>query len=290
MPGRSWEGGLHQLIETKESCEVTAETEVLARISYQRFFRRYLALGGMTGTAREAARELWSVYRRQVVSIPTHKPMILRGLPPRIYRTADEKWAALVERIRELHAAGRPVLVGTRTVSASEHLARLLDAAGIPCRVLNALQDAKEAEIIADAGHEGRITVATNMAGRGTDIKPTPEVVELGGLHVIATEWHDAGRIDRQLFGRSGRQGDPGSYEAFASLEDEILRAHPVRILGRLGADRLSLGSPLGRRLFSFVLKRAQRKAERGHSRIRRELLKFDESVDTALAFSGRGE
>jgi len=290
MPSRSWEGGLHQLIETKECCELTTETEVLARISYQRFFRRYLALAGMTGTAREAAGELWSVYRLHVVSIPTHKPMILEGLPPRIYRTAEEKWAAVVERIRELHAAGRPILVGTRTVAASEHLFRLLAAEGLSCRVLNAIQDAKEAEIIAEAGQKGRITVATNMAGRGTDIKPTREVVELGGLHVIATEWHDAGRIDRQLFGRSGRQGDPGSYEAFASLEDELVRAHRARLLGFLGPDRLNLGSGIGRKLGNSLVKKAQRTAEREHSRTRRELLRFDESVDTALAFSGKGE
>jgi preprotein translocase subunit SecA len=290
MPGRSWEGGLHQLIESKEDCELTTETEVLGRISYQRFFRRYLALAGMTGTAREARNELWSVYRLQMVAIPTHKPMILRGLPLQIYRTADEKWSAVVRRIAELHALGRPVLVGTRTVASSEHLTRLLEEEGLDCRVLNAMQDAEEAEIIAQAGQRGQITVATNMAGRGTDIELSPEVVQLGGLHVLATERHDSGRIDRQLFGRGGRQGDPGTYEAFVSFEDELLESRGKRARGFAGAGWIGPGTRLGRWLGKRLFDAAARSAERKHFRIRRELLKLDESVADALAFSGKGE
>jgi len=290
MPGRAWEGGLHQLIETKEGCEVTTETDVLGRISYQRFFRRYLALAGMTGTAREARNELWSVYRLHVVAVPTHKPMILRGLPLRVYRTADEKWSEVVARLAELHAIGRPVLVGTRTVAASEHLARLLERAGLPCRVLNAMQDAEEAEIVSQAGHLEKITVATNMAGRGTDIELEPEVVRLGGLHVLATERHDSRRIDRQLFGRAGRQGDPGTYETFVSLEDELLQAQPARVWGLAGPGWIDPRTFLGRRMAGLLFNKMVRTAERKHFRIRKELLKLDESVADALAFSGKGE
>jgi preprotein translocase subunit SecA len=290
MPGRSWEGGLHQLIETKEGCEVTVMNETLGRISYQRFFRRYLHLAGMTGTAREGAREFWSVYRLAVVSIPTNRPMRREALPLRIYRRAHEKWAAVVARITELHAAGRPVLVGTRTVAASEHLARLLAEAGLSCRVLNALQDAYEASIVAQAGQRGQITVATNMAGRGTDILLGEGVRELGGLHVIATELHDARRIDRQLFGRCGRQGDPGSHEAFVSLEDELIKALPARLRAAPGIARSGNGSAKGGWLGKTLFRRAQRAAERTHFLMRRDLLKMDESLDSALAFSGRGE
>jgi len=290
MPGRSWEGGLHQLIEAKENCELTARTEVLARISYQRFFRRYLALAGMTGTAREAAPELWSVYRLQAVSIPPNRPMVRYGLPPRLFDTAEEKWTDVVDRIREMHDAGRPVLVGTRTVADSEHLFELLAAAGLPCQVLNALQDEHEAHTIARAGQRGQITVATNMAGRGTDIRIPDEVRELGGLHVIATERHDARRIDRQLFGRCGRQGDPGTFEAFTSLEDEVLEAHPARIFGLLPASWADPRSGLGRWLGRALFRSTQRASERRHYRMRRDLLKMDEALDSALAFAGTGE
>jgi preprotein translocase subunit SecA len=290
MPSRSWEGGLHQLIESKESCDITAQTEVMGRISYQRFFRRYLALAGMTGTAREASREFWSVYRLKVVRVPTNEPMHRQGLRPRAFRFARDKWDAVVARIRELHEQGRPVLVGTRTVAASEHLAALLAEAGLSCRVLNALQDREEAGIIAQAGQRGQITVATNMAGRGTDIKLGPGVEGLGGLHVIATEWHDAQRIDRQLFGRCGRQGEPGTYEAFVSLEDELLKAHPAPLVGFLKPRRINPATTMGGRLALLAIRNSQRAAERRHFRMRRDLLKMDESLESALAFSGRGE
>jgi preprotein translocase subunit SecA len=281
---RSWERGLHQLIEVKEGVEVTARTEPRARISYQQFFRRYLLLSGMTGTAHEVAGELWAVYRLPVVSVPTNRPVIRRELRDRIHSTADAKWEAVVGRIAGLHAEGRPVLVGTRSVEASEHLSRLLEAAGVPHDVLNARQDRAEAEIVAQAGELGRVTVATNMAGRGTDIKLGPGVRELGGLHVIATERHEAGRIDRQLFGRCGRQGDPGSHEAIISLEDELVR----RFAGAPGraAAHVGLAPALGR----WIVRRAQGAAERLHSRMRRDLVKFDEEREAALAFAGRFE
>jgi len=290
MPSRSWEGSLHQLIETKEGCEITVETETMGRISYQRFFRRYLTLAGMTGTAREAAREFWSVYRLKVVTVPTNRPLRRRSLGLHIFRTAHEKWEAVVRRVREFHGQGRPVLVGTRTVADSERLSRRLSEEGLPHRVLNALQDREEAEIVALAGQKKQITVATNMAGRGTDIKLELGVQDLGGLHVIATERHDAHRIDRQLFGRCGRQGEPGTYEAFASLEDELLRSHPAPILSRVRAHRVDPESTAGGWVAAYLVRSSQRTAERKHYLMRRDLLKFDESVDSALAFSGKGE
>jgi preprotein translocase subunit SecA len=290
MPGRSWEGGLHQLIETKEDADVTTRTEVMARISYQRFFRRYLALAGMTGTAHEAGAELWSVYRLEVVRIPTHRPMIRRGLPTRSSATADEKWSAVVARIAEMHDQGRPVLVGTRTVADSEHLSRLLTEKELPHRVLNAVQDQEEATIIAQAGHPGQITVATNMAGRGTDIRLDQGVAALGGLHVIATARHDARRIDRQLFGRCGRQGDPGTYEAFVSLEDELLLTHLSGPLGRLGARLAGPGRGPRGWLGALLFRLAQVAAQRRYFRMRRDLMKLDEHLQDALAFAGKGE
>jgi len=290
MPDRFWEQGLHQLVETKEGCEITTQRETLARISYQRFFRRYLFLAGMTGTAREVAPELWSVYRLSVVPIPTNRPLARRKLPVRVFRTEAEKWAAVVERIRELHALGRPVLAGTRSVAASERLGGLLDGAGLPNRILNARQDQEEADIVAQAGMRERITVATNMAGRGTDIKLDPDVRDAGGLHVIATERHDARRIDRQLCGRCGRQGDPGTFEVVASLEDEILAMHGKSFAGRIARLLTTPLSSIGRTTGNRFATRAQRAAENRHYRARRELLKLDESVENVLAFSGQGE
>jgi preprotein translocase subunit SecA len=290
MEDRHWEQGLHQLIETKEGCQITQQNETLARISYQRFFRRYLHLAGMTGTATEVANELWAVYRLQVVPIPTNKPMVREAWPARVFPSAREKWKMVSERITQLHGQGRPVLVGTRSVAASEHLSRLLTEAGLPHRVLNARQDQEEAEIIAQAGQKGQITVATNMAGRGTDILLGPGVKELGGLHVIATERHDARRIDRQLFGRCGRQGDPGSYEIVASLDDDILVAFLASLAGRLARRGLKWNASPEGRLGKLLATMAQLMAERKLFHIRRDLLKFDESWEEAMAFSGCGE
>jgi preprotein translocase subunit SecA len=291
MADRSWERGLHQLIEAKEGCEITGQIETQARISYQRFFRRYLHLAGMTGTAREVAGELWSIYRLHVVLVPTNRPLHREYLADLVYPSTEQKWEAVVKTISDMHNNGRPVLVGTRSVEASEHLGRLLSDAGLPHQVLNARQDKDEAQIIARAGEPGRITVATNMAGRGTDICLAQGVAELGGLHVVATERHDARRIDRQLFGRCGRQGDPGSCQAMVSLEDELTNVYVGRLLRRLAAAVLSSpGTFRGRWTGKILFSRAQRSAERLHGRMRRDLLKMDEYLGDALAFSGRPE
>ena len=228
------------MIEIKESCELSGQQEQLARMTYQRFFRRYLRLAGMIGTAREVRRELWSIYSLPVKQVPTHKPVRRRAEGHRVYPDKASKWRAVVERIRERRAEQRPVLVGTRSVEDSELLSSLLAEEGIEHQVLNARQDAREAEIIAGAGAQGSITVATNMAGRGTDIPLAAGVAELGGLHVICTERNEARRIDRQLFGRCGRQGDPGSYESLLCLEDEILfhtMNSPLRTAPETGAE-----------------------------------------------------
>jgi preprotein translocase subunit SecA len=285
MPDRSWEQGLHQLIEIKEGCEVTGQRETLARISYQRFFRRYLHLSGMTGTASEVANELWAVYRLRVARIPTNRPVCRSYSADRVYGREDAKWRAVVDAVRRRHAAGQPLLVGTRSVAASEKLAALLDSAGLSYRLLNARQDSQEAEIVSHAGEPGRITVATNMAGRGTDIKLAPGIAERGGLHVICTERHDSGRIDRQLFGRCGRQGDPGSCEAILALDDDLAAVHLPRTAALL-ARWERLPARLGRLLFAA----AQWNAQRLHSLARRQLLSMDEQVGDQLAFSGRGE
>ena len=288
MPDRSWEQGLHQMIERKEDCELTDRRETLARISYQRFFRRYLRLAGMTGTAREVTGELWSVYRLHVVRLPTNRPVQRSPKRKEVYLTTEEKWEAVANQIAQVHVQGQPVLVGTRSVQASEHLSQILKTQGLVHELLNARQDENEAQIVARAGEEGRITIATNMAGRGTDIKLSPGVAERGGLHVIMTELHEAKRIDRQLIGRCGRQGDPGSYSAILSLEDELARVYCNGVVSGIAGLLTRLG--LGRLTGAWTLRSGQRGAERLHSRIRRELIKTDEQLDTALAFSGRPE
>ena len=285
MPDRSWEQGLHQLIEIKEECEVTGRRDTLARISYQRFFRRYVHLSGMTGTASEVAAELWAVYRLRVAKIATHKPMRRARNPDQVVGRSEMKWTAVIASIEAHRAAGRPVLVGTRSVGASEHLAALLDAAKLPYRLLNARQDQHEAEIVAQAGAPGCITVATNMAGRGTDIKLAPGVAQSGGLHVIATELNDSGRIDRQLFGRCARQGDPGSCEAILAIEEDLVKSFFPLAEARFRHLR-RLPASLGKIVFRI----AQWRAEHEHSRARRELLDLDDYLGDVLAFSGRGE
>jgi preprotein translocase subunit SecA len=290
MAGRSWDYGLQQLIETKESCPLSKRHDPLARLSYQRFFRRYLRLAGMTGTAREVRSELWSVYQLAVVSVPPHRPSHRSDAGEHVFATAAAKWQAVVARTTTLHHQSRPVLIGTRSVAASEYLSHLLTAAGLPHQVLNARQDREEAVVLAQAGFPGRITVATNMAGRGTDIRLAPGVAECGGLHVIATERHDARRIDRQLFGRCGRQGDPGSYEMFVALEDELVTVYSRglwRWLSRRVFRHHCLAAQwLGRR----TIRRAQCRAEYLHTRMRRNLLKIDAYLEVTLAFSGRPE
>jgi preprotein translocase subunit SecA len=287
MDDRSWERGLHQMIETKEGCALSGRQETLARISYQKFFRRYLRLAGMTGTAHEVTRELWSVYRLNVVRVPTNKPVQRLHLNNLVYASADLKWEKIIASISEMHRQQRPVLIGTKSVATSEYLSKLLTEAGLPHQVLNARQDQEEAQIIAQAGQLGRITVATNMAGRGTDIRLAPGVIELGGLHVLATERHEARRIDRQLFGRCGRQGEPGSYQAIVSIDDELISDLFGKSLNRFFSGRQR---PLPGWIGKLLVALAQISAERYHSRLRRDLLKQDDSLGDMLAFSGRSE
>jgi preprotein translocase subunit SecA len=286
MPDRNWNEGLHQLIEAKEACEVTQRKAPLARISYQRFFRRYSRLAGMTGTAREVAGELWAVYRLPVIAIPTNRPVRRQDRPSLICVTMDEKLNTIVTRAATLREAGRPVLIGTRSVAASEALSRRLDLAGLSHVVLNAAQDRDEADIIAQAGKPGRITVATNMAGRGVDIVLGEGVAEKGGLYVILSERHEAGRIDRQLVGRCGRQGEPGTTEAILSLDDPLLDVLDWRAL----RNWFRRSAPIGNRYAHLIFDRAQRRAERVHSRVRRGLLTTDQRLGTLLAFSGETE
>ncbi|HEX2543452.1 MAG TPA: preprotein translocase subunit SecA [Ramlibacter sp.] len=289
MPDRAWEQGLHQLIELKEGCALSNQRVTLARISYQIFFRRYLHLCGMTGTGSEVAGELWTVYRLRVAKIETNRPVRRLMRPVRVFARAEDKWQAVRDAIRRSIAQGRPVLVGTRSVGASEHLAQVLEREGLPFSLLNARQDAAEAEIVKAAGQPGRVTVATNMAGRGTDIKLAPGVVDAGGLLVICTERHDSGRIDRQLYGRCARQGDPGECLTFLSLEDEIVETY-LPLAGRLAARLAGQHGELPRRLADWLLARAQARAERTHSRTRQDLLRAGQSTEDLLAFSGRGE
>ena len=287
MPDRSWEQGLHQMIETKENCDLTHRRETLARMSYQRFFRRYLHLSGMTGTAQEVASELWSVYRLNVMVVPTNKPSRRAADRTEIHLSTNKKWEAITQHVKSTHTRRQPILIGTRSVEASEHLSRLLSIGGLDHQILNARQDEEEAQIVARAGELGRITVATNMAGRGTDIKLGPGAAGLGGLHVVITELHEAKRIDRQLIGRCARQGDPGTYKTILSFEDELLETHTSGVLRSLLRTTGMMSFTL---VLGFAMRTAQRSAERLHSRMRRDLLKMDEQLETALAFSGYAE
>jgi len=278
MADRSWSEGLHQIVEVKEGVEVTPRKLAVARLTYQRLFRRYRRLAGMTGTAKEARAELWSVYRLRIARIPPNLPSKLDRGRVTILPTTAAKWRAVAARAAALAAEGRPVLIGTRSIAASQEASAALADAGLVHAVLNAENDREEASIIAAAGSAGRVTIATNMAGRGVDIRLAPEVAAAGGLHVILTERHDAGRIDRQLEGRAGRRGEAGSAEAILSLQDRLLDLvprHPLRLLARLGV------SP--RHLFTA----AQRRAERAHFRARVDLMEQEKRLGTMLAFVG---
>ena len=288
LADRSWNRGIHQMVEAKESCAVTAPREPMAGISYQRFFRRYLLLAGMTGTAREVAGELAAVYGLAVLRIPTNRPCRREIGSQRIFATEQQKWRAVSQRVRDLHQMGRAVLVGTRSVRASEALAAELTAAGVPHCVLNARQDQQEAQVVTLAGTAGRVTIATNMAGRGTDIALQADVVARGGLHVILTERHEASRIDRQLAGRCARQGDPGSVETMLALEDSLLDAYRGRALDLLSGPLLK--TVPGQLLARLLVRVAQRRAERLHARIREAMLRDDQRLEDALAYSGRAE
>jgi preprotein translocase subunit SecA len=274
MADRSWRHGLHQAIEVKENVTVTADKENLARVSFQRFFRQYPMMGGMTGTAWESSGELWQIYQRPVIRIPTNRPCIRKLLPIQMFETIDQKWEAVVERVCELHDKNVPVLVGTRSVLASEEVSKRLAARGKVHRVLNAAQTAQEATIIAEAGQAGKITVATNMAGRGTDIKLASGVAEWGGLHVVATEPHGSGRVDRQLFGRAARQGDPGCAQMMCCLDDDLFIRHARmerKFWRTLGPERL--------------IKLAQFRAENLARFNRKQVLRSDDWMDQSLPF-----
>lgn len=272
--GRKWRAGIHQAVEAKEDVKITFATSQAARITIQDFFLRYQRLAGMTGTASTSAGELHKIYKCRVVPVPTNRPPIREKLPTLVFGTADEKWQAIIDDLAERHELGRPVLIGTRSIDKSEHLSGLLAARGIEHSVLNARHIAEEAEIVAAAGQEGKVTVATNMAGRGTDIRLGEGVAAMGGLHVICTELHEAQRIDRQLIGRCGRQGDPGTYRQFLALDDEILLTaygpKKAKQLAARGAELAGRGPISG---FDALFYKAQRKVERKHFRDRKILL-----------------
>ncbi|WP_293776167.1 preprotein translocase subunit SecA [uncultured Oxalicibacterium sp.] len=290
MADRSWSQGLHQLIELKEGCDITARREPLARISYQRFFRRYRHLSGMSGTASEVAGELGSIYGLGVVKIPTNRPSRRVVHADRVFETDDEKWDCVMERIAHHHARGAPILVGTRSVASSEQLSHRLHQLGLTHKVLNAKQDGEEADIVADAGHVGRITIATNMAGRGTDIKLREGAAELGGLHVIIAERHEAGRIDRQIAGRCARQGDPGNVEAILSLQDALMAPYQNSVSAFAMRHLVTRLQDKREQIYAKWIRHIQKRIEREQSRIRRNLLKADKQMGDILSFSGRAE
>jgi preprotein translocase subunit SecA len=287
MADRFWTDGLHQMIEIKEGCKMSGTRITLARMTYQRFFRRYRKLSGLSGTAREIGTELWSVYRLAIAQIPPNRPSLRKVMPAAVVKNFDSKWQLAIRRVREFSGRGAPVLIGTRSVATSELFSQQLTEAGLDHVVLNAAQDKAEAEIVAAAGQPGRITVATNMAGRGTDIRLSESAVRNGGLHVIMLEAHDARRVDRQLAGRCSRQGQPGLFAPILSLQDGLLDetlSASEKAMVRIGY-RL-YGESFGR----WVMRHAQRKAERLHARMRQGLLRSDEVLDHALAFSEKSE
>ena len=288
LPDRSWEQGLHQLVEAKEGCPLTGVNRTLARLTYQTFFARYLRLSGMSGTLREVARETAAVYRVRTERVEPHRRMRRFAYPTYLLPSVEAKQRAVVGEVSDCLARGQPVLVGTRSVHASQTLSLALSRAGIDHRVLNALQNADEAELIARAGTPGAVTVATNMAGRGTDIPLHPSVIERGGLHVILTEWHESPRIDRQLFGRCARQGDPGSCRAIVSLEDEIIERHAPET-ARWVARRWPEHKP-PQWIIRWLRHRVQNTAERVNAAQRRATTQRDRQMQAQLAFSGVGE
>ena len=282
MEGRRWSDGLHQAVEAKENVKVEAATQTFATITLQNYFRMYHKLAGMTGTASTEAGEFWSIYKLDVVTIPTNKPVIRKDEEDLIYKTRKDKFNAVIDRITELRKQGRPVLVGTTSVEVSEMLSKSLSLRKIPHSVLNAKLHAKEAEIVAQAGQAGTVTIATNMAGRGTDIKLGPGVVEAGGLAIIGTERHDSRRVDRQLRGRAGRQGDPGSSEFYVSLEDNLMRLFGADRIAKL-VDRMGMkdGEVLQHKWLSSSVERAQKKVEENNFGIRKRLLEYDDVMNT---------
>jgi len=282
MEGRRYSDGLHQAIEAKERVEVEAATQTFATITLQNYFRMYHKLAGMTGTAETEAGEFWDIYKLDVVVIPTNRPINRDDMNDRIYKTAREKYAAVIEEIVKLRDAGRPVLVGTTSVEISELLSRMLNMRKIQHNVLNAKLHQREADIVAQAGQTGTVTIATNMAGRGTDIKLSPDVRDAGGLAIIGTERHESRRVDRQLRGRSGRQGDPGSSVFFISLEDELMRLFATeRIAGMMDRMGFKEGEMLEHSMLNKSVERAQKKVEENNFGIRKRLLEYDDVMNS---------
>ncbi|TAK83359.1 MAG: hypothetical protein EPO12_05735 [Aquabacterium sp.] len=291
LPDRSWEQGLHQLVEVKEGCATTGQNRTLARLTYQIFFSRYLRLSGMSGTLGEVARETAAVYRVPTLRVEPNKPSRRILHPALLLKDTATKEQAIVEDVKRSLARGQAVLVGTRSVWSSESVSKALTAAGVAHRVLNALQNADEAELVAQAGQPGAVTVATNMAGRGTDIPLAPAVAQCGGLHVILTEWHESARIDRQLIGRGARQGDPGSGRAIVALDDDVIERHGESY-ARWAAMRWACTETSQPPQWAITaLKRAvQFKAESGNAAMRRATLRSDKHMRQQLAFSGSPE
>ncbi len=285
MEGRRWSDGLHQAVEAKEHVKVEAATQTFATITLQNYFRMYHKLAGMTGTASTESGEFWDIYKLDVVEIPTNKPIARHDLEDRVYKTAREKYAAVIEEIIEMRNAGRPTLVGTTSVEISELLSKMLNMRKIPHQVLNAKQHLKEAQIVAEAGRStnglGAVTIATNMAGRGTDIKLSQEVKEAGGLAIIGTERHESRRVDRQLRGRAGRQGDPGSSVFYVSLEDKLMRLFGSERIAKV-MDRLGFaeGERIESSMISNSIERAQKKVEENNFGIRKRLLEYDDVMN----------
>ena len=283
MADRSWEQGLHQMIETKEGVERTSGRETLTRMTFQRFFRRYFLLAGLTGTGAEASRELWSVYRLPVRRVPPNRPIQRKRLADICTPDVATKWLAVADDACEAAARGQPVLVGTRSVEASEQIAAELDRRGVAHVVLNARQDAEEAAIVAQAGQRGRITVATNMAGRGTDIKLDADARAAGGLHVILTEFHESPRVDRQLFGRSGRQGQVGSVRAIVCVDDALFKSVPAWLRTAMRAREPAIAQ----RALHAAVRRAQARAERDSYKGRMNTLRQDRELHRMIGFAG---
>jgi len=290
MPGRRWSGGLHQAIEAKEGVKIQPESLTLASITFQNYFRLYKKLAGMTGTAATSAEEFDKVYKLEVIIVPTNKPMIRQDLSDRVYKTLEGKFRAVVREIKERHERGQPILVGTTSIEKNEYLGKLLEREGIPHQILNAKHHEREGEIIAQAGKLGAVTIATNMAGRGVDIilggnppnlDEQKKVIELGGLHVIGTERHEARRIDNQLRGRSGRQGDPGTSQFFISLEDDLMRIFaPDRIKSLMTILKIPEDQPIEAKMISGAIESAQAKIEGFNFDVRKHLLDYDDVLN----------
>lgn len=290
MADRSWEKGLHQMIEIKEGMDVSMQQETMAKMTFQRFFRRYLILAGMSGTASEMKSELASVYHLPVVKIPTHLPSKRKDLGFTVFAQKEDKYQQVIQTVKQIHRKGQPILIGTSSVKASEAIARLLQKERLNFELLNARQDEREAQMISRAGHKGAITVATNMAGRGTDIKLSDEVKQLGGLHVIITELNDSSRVDRQLYGRCARQNDPGSYQVICSLNDALCDDYYTHEYLMPILQKIAKNQTTALVLKKLIMRWPQYLREHQYKKERHNLLKFEESMSSLLAFTGQLE